>query len=310
MHKYARLGTILSGAAVVGYGGYKLGANDPAPVDGQAPGAPAANAPAGEGGIRYERWQDPREKAFTIEVPVGWRTEGGVFRTGAADIRRAWATTSPDGAVYVSGGDSEIPPFTVPNQTLAIAGYSEGAWWAPTQSRGERFLIRRYMTGVEFASDYVTGKFRGSCADFAVLDRRERPDAVAELNQLLSQFGSRGLSVRVEAGEVRFTCNSGGRPLEGYFLAATQRVSNELFAMWSVPHLYGYLAPPAQAKQAQAVLERMLASFELDQDWSDKQDEENRQTSHELKLENTVIMGILRRSWDSRDPDQVISGIH
>lgn len=155
---------------------------------------------------------------------------------------------------------------------------------------------------MEFASDYVAGKFRGSCTDFTLLDRRERPDAVAELNQLLSQFGSRGLSVRVEAGEVRFTCNSGGRPLEGYFLAATQRVSNELFAMWSVPHLYGYLAPPAEARQAQAVLERMLASFELDQDWSDKQDEQNRQTSHELKLENTVIMGILRRSWASRDP--------
>ena len=298
----ARLASILAGGALlVGYGGYRIGTSKTGPAE--TPITPA-NAPAARApGIRYERWRDPRERAFTIEVPAGWRTEGGVFRHGPVDVRSTWTTTSPDGAIYVSGGDAEIPPFTVPNQMLSFGGFREGSWYAPPQGSGTRLMVRQYLPGAAFARDHVTSKIARTCSNVVVTESGERPDAVSALNAATSEFGNVGLDVRLSAGEVGFTCNRGGTALEGYYFAATQLVQNEIMAMWTVPHLYGFLAPPDRAAQAQAVLEHVLGSFELSQDWSARQQAGTMRTSADVRRANDAVTEILRRSWERRNAD-------
>jgi len=65
-------------------------------IGAETPGAAAAPA-AGPGGLQYVRFSDPKEGAFTIDVPAGWKTEGGLFRFHAIDPRAAVESVSPDG---------------------------------------------------------------------------------------------------------------------------------------------------------------------------------------------------------------------
>jgi hypothetical protein len=70
-------------------------------------------------GVAWTRFQDPFEKAFTVEVPQGWTVRGGLFRMGFSDERPMVDLTSPDGQINVRLGDISIPVYTAPNQSHA-----------------------------------------------------------------------------------------------------------------------------------------------------------------------------------------------
>src|SRR3974377_1340440 len=57
-----------------------------------------------EGMGKTQSWttfQDPFERAFTVEVPQGWAVRGGLFRLGITDERPMVDLTSPDGRINV-----------------------------------------------------------------------------------------------------------------------------------------------------------------------------------------------------------------
>jgi hypothetical protein len=226
-------------------------------------GAPAAG---GQSSMNWVRWQDPREKAFSFEIPSGWNMTGGLFRFASVDTRPAWQLTSPDGQIRITGGDAELPPFTLPNQTLAMAGFREGSWYSP--GYGVNMMVRRYLPGVVFAKEYVSGKAARGCAELAFTDSRERPDAAQAINAVYSQYGGYGVSVSLTAGEAAFTCRQNGQPMRGYYFAGTQLTHTSGMGLWNVEHLCGYLAPAAQADLAQSVLNHIIGSIEINPQWA------------------------------------------
>jgi hypothetical protein len=57
-------------------------------------GAPAKEAAPS---LSYVRWQDPRENAFSLDVPSQWKMSGGLFRFASVDTRAGVEALSPDG---------------------------------------------------------------------------------------------------------------------------------------------------------------------------------------------------------------------
>ena len=83
--------------------------------------SPPAAAPADTGvtattatQITWIPVHDQREQAFSIDVPQGWKTYGGMFRFSNSDARMVVDMTSPDGLTNIRVGDATIPPYTVP----------------------------------------------------------------------------------------------------------------------------------------------------------------------------------------------------
>src|SRR5580658_11222096 len=78
--------------------------------------------------------RDPREQAFSIAVPKGWKTHGGLFRFSAVDARLVVDMTSPDGDTNVRVGDSTVPPYLVPGRFVRpgprLAAYASGSVFA------------------------------------------------------------------------------------------------------------------------------------------------------------------------------------
>jgi hypothetical protein len=59
-------------------------------VDAAVPGQSGASAQTGDPGATSASWvtvRDTREKAFSIQVPQGWKTYGGLFRFSTIDAR-------------------------------------------------------------------------------------------------------------------------------------------------------------------------------------------------------------------------------
>ena len=83
-------------------------------VDAAVPGQSGAIEQAGDAGATGTKWttvRDTREKAFSIQVPQGWKTYGGLFRFSTIDARMIVDMTSPDGLTNLRIGDSTVPPY-------------------------------------------------------------------------------------------------------------------------------------------------------------------------------------------------------
>lgn len=258
-------------------------------------GAPVEEAAAAA--PSFVPWRDPRESAFTIEVPSGWRVQGGLFRAASVDTRPAIEMVSPDGEIRVTGGDPELPPFTEPTPMLQMTGFTEGSWYSP--GYGVNMMVRRYATGLAFAREYVAGKVAAGCADLVFVDARDRPDVAQAINSIYGRFAG-GITMRMTTGEVAFTCARGGRPMSGYYFAGTLLTTVPgTGALWHVEMLHGYLAPSDRVAEAQTVLDHGLRTFRFDPSWWSMQQNLTGQTSRIVSETNEQItQGISDSYWN------------
>ena len=116
--------------------------------------AGASNSPAaqtGAGGVAWVTVRDSREQAFSIQVPQGWKTVGGMFRYKVVYPRPTVDMTSPDGLTNVRVGDATIPNYQTPNPNPYL----------PTTPGGPP--VAAYATGQVLAQRYGLARFGSMC---------------------------------------------------------------------------------------------------------------------------------------------------
>ncbi len=247
--------------------------------------------------IRYVRWQDPRENAFSLEVPEGWAVSGGLFRVNAVQFSGAWEMLSPDGQVRIMGGDAELPYFTEPTQLLMMSGFREGSWYSP--GYGVRFLVQRYIPGAAFARQYVMMRCARYCADLTVSENRDLPDAVAAINAVYARYAGVGVALSLTAGEAVFTCRQKDQPVRGYYFAATQRtqVAGMPGGIWNAEYLTGFLAAESKLELAREVFDHALKSIQINPQWAAMQQNLTANTSRIVSQTHAEITRIIDDSY-------------
>lgn len=254
--------------------------------------------PGASGGLHFVRWQDPREGAFSIEVPQGWRVEGGMFRLSTVDIRGAMQMMSPDGQVRVIAGDPNIPTHTMPTQMLAMTGFPEGSWYSP--GFNTRMLVRRFLTGLQFASEYTRRSLAAGCAGFRFTEQRELPEASRQLSGLfLNRPGL--VTMQVHAGEVAFTCTANEQPMQGYLFSGTLLVPSQSGGIWQVPFLHGFLAAAPQTGTAVQALDRLIRSIQINPAWASRQQAAAGETSAIISKTHAYVSGVIEQGYWSRE---------
>lgn len=229
--------------------------------------AAGAGAP---GGLTYVRWKEPTEGAWSVEVPKGWKVTGGLKRFAPTDVRGEVVVTSPDKRIRVSAGDCDLPTFTEPNPTGVALGFKEGTWYSPSGT--QKFMIRRFLTGLEVGREYVSKRIGQSVTELEVVKERERPELVAALNEAIKKNAQPGQSGRATAGEVAFKGQLEGSPCVGSYFVGTRGTTLEVagidpISLWNVVLLYGYAATKEKADVAASVLDRLVKSFEYSPEW-------------------------------------------
>ncbi len=210
-------------------------------------------------GLRFGRWIDPTERAFSAEVPADWRVYGGIRRLSPTRRVDEIVAQSPDGQVLVRSGDVNVPTqYVEPNATLISLGSRVG------QMVAGGYLMIPFMPGVAFASNYVEMTAGRSCGNLRWLRQTDRADYVRTL-------AAQGLLLQgnhYTAGEVIYTCQANDQTYVGYVFAETSLNPNPgVGNVWSLQRLYGFSAPVNRATQADAVLQRMQATFSINPQW-------------------------------------------
>ncbi|MGJ5819333.1 hypothetical protein [Paludibaculum fermentans] len=226
---------------------------------------PAGGLPA----LAFLRWEDPKEGAFSFQVPRGWSVNGGMHRLAPVDTRTGVEMASPDGRVIVTAGDQNIPPFTLPNRTLASTGFGEGSWYP--SPFGVKMMVRRYIPAVQFAAEYAALRYGRQCQQLRIVDRREHPQIARQISQFFSQIGGGILEQELTMGAVSFLCVAQGREMAGYVFAGTQRAVASGIGMWSVPYLGSFLAAPEAIPWALEAFGTMARTIRFNEGWLARQ---------------------------------------
>jgi len=253
------------------------------------PGAqPGADAAPAAPSVQYTKFADRNEGAFTLDVPAGWKVEGGLKRHSTLDVRPAVYATSPDGGTVIRLGDWDLGTFTEPNQALAMAGMREGGTYSP--GYGNVWQIRRYMPGPQFAQEYVAKLARDTQTGSAQIK------TVKPLPEYSKQQNLGGAIIRTVAGEADFNCIRNSRESAGVVVVATTATSmagGAPGAIWYVSFLEALVAPADQVPAAQQIARHMTETFQMDAQWQAQQSQTTMRTSEIVRQTGEAINKII-----------------
>lgn len=244
----------------------------------------ASAAPPTKPDVQWQRYADPVEHAFTIDVPAGWKVSGGTRRMNAVEIRVGVTAASPDGNVTLFYGDLDVPIYTPPSQMLAMAGLREGMIYSPGQ--GVQMRIKRYLNGQAYANEWGAARVGRGCIGVTRSSSKARPDSSQAIDMAYARLGVR---TTILAGEASYTCTLGGAAATGYVFAATELVQSQVSALWDVKSLVGFIAPEARAAGASGVLTHMVASFAIDAAWQRRQQQTTNEFDRIVAQQNAVV---------------------
>jgi hypothetical protein len=220
----------------------------------------SGQARAGAGPASGTNWvtvRDTRERAFSIQVPQGWKTYGGLFRFSTIDARLVVDMTSPDGLTNIRIGDSTVPPYRVPGPFLR-----SGPGVAP------------YTSGDAFAARYGQARFASMCQGLQV----------TKSHAMAPKYHSAGEGMsRTTAGEAFFSCTENGAPISAYVYAETMLLGpGGPGSSWLVVALGSVIAPANQGTEAGAMLQHAGESLAVNPAWTQMQNQLNNQAIQQI----------------------------
>jgi hypothetical protein len=216
---------------------------------------------ASPGNLKFVSFRDSREGSFTVDVPAGWKTAGGLFRVSPFVNRIAVETDSPDGQTRVMLGDAELPS--------SFQEYLPGTPAWAVQPVGSNILgniVYPYMTGALFCQYYIQSRIQPFCSELQVTGVEDNPLVEKPAPMPMTA------STQFTEGSVNYSCREQGQPRVGACAARTTRsipppqIQSPML-QWRVDLLMGYLAPPESSKQAEMIMNRMKDSFQVDTQW-------------------------------------------
>ena len=256
----------------------------------------------------YTTFTDPLEDAFTVQVPSGWRTVGGLARRSALEINAFVRSLSPDKMTYLLIGEPTLLSYVPPNQMRNTLGYREGKLF--DSGVGGISQVLHYMPGAEFARLYGQTVLSGLCSGLAFSGSRERPDMAQNADKLVPTV----VPSISTGGEARFTCRHNGQETEARVEAVTRVTRDNI--MWNVIFLKGFLAPADQADAADELLARVGGSFKFNPAWLQRQsnlDQQaaldiNRRMQEFFRQEAGVIQKLNSVDENFSSMDEIVSG--
>lgn len=256
----------------------------------------------------YTPFTDPLEQSFTIDMPAGWHTVGGMARRSALQINAFVRSLSPDRMTYLIIGEPTLLSYAPPSQMRNTIGYREGKLF--DSGLGGISLVLRYLPGDAFARVYGENALSGLCPGLRFVDSRERADMAQNADKLVPAVAP---SVST-GGEARFSCRHNGQDMEARVEAVTRATRDNI--MWNVIFLKGFIARAAEAEKAEEILSHVGASFSFNPTWLERQsnlDQQaalaiNRRMQEFFREEAGVIRNLNSVDENFSSMDEIVSG--
>lgn len=210
-------------------------------------------------GVRLGTFRDPAQGAFTLLVPAGWSTDGGMLPSGVGwnvvdlvenNIR--FRATHPDGKSFFGW----YPRFYFQDPALIM----RNSWGMIRKAPGE-VMNGCWLFPYMGVADYV----KNVVFPYMAKDEFVSPRLVGGVHrdESLTPWMPKGAS-RCDAGSVDFLCTLRGTPSRGRLYVITYEIAG---VIWTTVGTFGWVAPVSRWKEDARVMECCIRSFRLDPQW-------------------------------------------
>lgn len=248
----------------------------------------------GQAGDGFVKWTEPKEKAFSQEVPQGWKVTGGLVRAGQTDVRQYIHVESPQKDAVVQIGDPSLPQFCTVGPLDAQLGYHEGQARNVLGNFTELYL--HFMSATEFNRWYIQNGLSQVVESIQVGNEQD----LAQVSQTLTakaqqQAGSSGQRPVVSMGVTEFSgiSKETGKPVKGAVMTMTRLMdanSGQYGSIWTaLPVIAGGIADEndeQRTKKVIAILGHMMQSRRDNPTWSKKEQARVARVSQEAIARN------------------------
>jgi len=205
----------------------------------------------------WVRYTDNAEGAFSMEVPVGWQVEGGMYRFGYFDVRWMMDIRSLDGKVIIRINDPNVPPYVLPGPHSGPAGHPA------IRPKMFQMVVDNFQQAQPYAESYAKQRFRSVCQSLTPRDSGWTPTMPAAW-QLES-------GARTTQASIAFACSTSAGPRVADVFARTATHGND--GLWLADPMISILASPERLQQAQSMAQRMIDSWQETPQWKVHQEE-------------------------------------
>ena len=256
-------------------------------------------------GLCFIRIDEPNEGAFTILMPQGWQTKGGIFRVNAYEAGGPLnAMEAKCDLILKSDPNGTVSFHILPDIVYAHVGigggfFPPGSYYQGAEIRqivdAQTFLTNLFSTIRPNAEEVRIVKITSLPGEKASLDR-----SLAYLNQLLIQIGLSGMSFQSDAAGAVFEYREGPQRFTEVML--TGIVDMRAAMTWKNTRTLAFRAPTEQFERWRPVMDIIRFSVRFNPTWVLKEMqgqqqrakivqkfyEEMRRIDHEIALKTSV----------------------
>lgn len=212
------------------------------------------------GSPMWVRYTDNAEGAFSMEVPVGWQVEGGMYRFGYFDVRWMMDVRSLDGKVIIRINDPNVPPYVLPGPHSGPAGHPA------IRPKMFQMVVDNFQDARRYAESYARRRFRSVCQSLTPRDPDWTPTMPAAWQ---IEAGA-----RTTQASIGFDCSTSDGPRVANVFARTAVRGNN--GLWLADPIISILASPDRLQNAQRMTQRMMDSWQETPQWKTHQEEMTR----------------------------------
>jgi hypothetical protein len=214
-------------------------------------GAHASAAPA-----YWVRYTDPAEGAFSLDVPVGWQVQGGMYRYGYFDVRWMMNVRSLDGAMIIRLSDASVPPYALPGPDSGQPGQMY------SKPRQFQMIVSDYQSADAYAPIYAKHRFGSVCTKLT-------PDSHPWHPTVPAAFKADPSAQQSTTATIAYRCASSAGQRTALVYASTVQYGVQYgTGFWTVGPLVSILTTSADRSVATAVAQRMMNTWQKNPQWA------------------------------------------
>jgi hypothetical protein len=206
--------------------------------------------------INWVSYTDTAEGAFSMDVPVGYQVQGGMYRFGYFDVRWMMEARSLDGKIIIRINDVNVPPYSLPGPHTGTEGQRN---FKPQQYQ---MITARYREGQTYAESYAKRRFAAVCKTMNPRTADWKPTFPPEMKD---DPGSRSTD-----GIVSYDCDSSDGPrIATIFVHSNLNPEGTIWFAFPV----SILSTPDRAALAHSIADRMVGSWKKNPEWVQRQNQ-------------------------------------
>jgi hypothetical protein len=200
--------------------------------------------------LNWVRYTDNAEGAFSMDIPVGWQVQGGMYRFGYFDVRWMMDVRSLDSKIIMRIFDVNVPPYTLPGSHTGREGQP--------YSRPQQFqmMVSSYRSGQSYAELYAKHRFSGLCKRMSP----RQPDWAPTMPEAWKDDPG----TRSTEGSAFYDCDTsdGPRVVSVY----TRTTLNPNNGLWFVTPI-SIITSPGNATLAHNMVQHMIDTWAKNPEW-------------------------------------------